>query len=225
LVVERPPPTADRSRPFGDIRHAATPVPHDPGEPSCRYLPSRVLSQPSYDAHWLRQASDVHRPRGLRYDRLTASVTRPPDPLLGFGSATGYSAHPYREGTRRLPGFLPFQRLPRPAVTGRLPHLPLPAPRFSQPPGGSDGGADSRVCSTPLALLGFWSSELHSGMIGYRRPVPCSFAVARPSQCPSLLGWVPAARPRRTCPSHDRSRTGPLVRLRGPASVLGLGRP
>lgn len=122
---------------------------------------------------------------------MTASITRPPDPLLGFGSASGHSAHPYREGTRRLPGFLPFQRLHRPAVTGRLPHLPLPAPRFSQPPGGSDGGADSRVCFTPLALLGFWSTELHSGTIGYRRPVPCSFAVARPSQRPSLSGWVP----------------------------------
>jgi len=63
-------------------------------------------------------------------------------------------------GHRDLLGFLPFQRRHHPFETDRIPALPLPVRRFSQPfDRSSFVRNDLRVYSTPLALVGSGSSE------------------------------------------------------------------
>jgi len=63
----------------------------DTRNPSCGFVPSRVLTRLRYDAHWLRQASGVqNRPRGpyttaKHWLSLTAYY-----PLLGFRPLQGH---------------------------------------------------------------------------------------------------------------------------------------
>jgi len=99
--------------------------------------------------------------------------------------------------------------------TGGIPHPPLPAHRFSQPPSRSDDGTDSRVYYTPLALQGFQPSELDSGAISSRLQPRTS------SPLPTLHGFLPHHKrhlllspPRRYCPPR-------LSPWRGPSSPCG----
>jgi hypothetical protein len=108
--------------------------------------------------------------------------------------------------------------------TGRLPSLPLPARRFSQPLSGSYDGTDLRVYSTPLALQGFKPSELHSGTIGGRLRPRAS------SPLPALHGFLPypgrhllLSPPRRKSPNRDSPRGKAPRPLAGTGLRLGLG--
>lgn len=83
-------------------------------------------------------------------------------------------------------GFLSFQRHDRNNATYRIPLLPLPVYRFSQHPNGSNVIADSRVYSTPQALLGFQPSESDRETTGYRFP-----ATHASSSLPALHGIHP----------------------------------
>jgi hypothetical protein len=82
--------------------------------PSCHYLLSGVLTRSRYDAHRLRQASDVSTP--------SRPSTRPPDIGLRFcplsscelQPAPRFAAHPYPSEGGISFGFFPFS-----AVTTR----------------------------------------------------------------------------------------------------------
>lgn len=99
--------------------------------------------------------------------------------------------------------------------TDGIPHPPLPAHRFSQPPSGSDDGTDLRVYSTPLAPQGFKPSEHDSEAIGGRlRPRAAS-------PLPALHGFLPhpgrhllLSPPRQYCPPR-------LSPWQGPSSPCG----
>jgi hypothetical protein len=84
-------------------------------------------------------------------------------------------------------GLFPFSAI----ITGRddtrLPAPSLPAHRFSQPLSRSFVPHDSRVYSTPQALLGLWSSEFDPETIGYPCRTPCSCVVVPSSWLPSCI--------------------------------------
>jgi hypothetical protein len=63
-----------------------------------------------YDAYWLRQASDVTRPRGPRNNHRTRdSVSH--YPLVGFTRLQGLDTHRHRLGTGASLGFFPFSAI------------------------------------------------------------------------------------------------------------------
>lgn len=96
-------------------------------------------------------------------------------------------------GTRKLPRFLPSQRHDHHNVTNRIPLLPLPAPRFSQPFSRSYADGDSRVCSTPLALPGLQPTELDFETITHRHPMDWRFRRSPPFMASfRRLGDIPA---------------------------------
>jgi len=77
-------------------------------QPSCCYLPSRVLTRPRYDAHRLRQASDV--------SYVLEALTRPPNVGLRFRlpsscelqPASRFAARPYPSEGGISFGLIPF---------------------------------------------------------------------------------------------------------------------
>lgn len=85
-------------------------------EPSCRYLPSRVLTQSRYDAHCLRQAQGVWTPSGPLHDHQTAGLPQFNYPLLGFDRLQGLIIRELRVRNPKIsPASLPFQRSNSPA--------------------------------------------------------------------------------------------------------------
>jgi len=99
--------------------------------PSCRYLPSRVLTPLNYDAYRLRQALIMPRPliqqppeRGSI--QILFSFRLQPTSGFSLGALTGL-------GTRILLGFIPSQRHHYYNATDEIPTSPLPTHRFSQP--------------------------------------------------------------------------------------------
>jgi hypothetical protein len=99
--------------------------------PSCRYLPSRVLTQLNYDAYRLRQALIMSRPYIQQPPerssvQLLSSFRLQPTSGFSLGALTGL-------GTRTLLGFIPSQRHHYYNATDEFPTSPLPTHRFSQP--------------------------------------------------------------------------------------------
>jgi hypothetical protein len=134
------------------VHGSSHPLP-DGTPPSCRYLPLRVLTWLRYDAHWLRQASDVRHPRGPRHNHRTEVCTSILYPLRGFSRLQG-SACTFI-GLGPTPSQVsPLSAPPSPDMTNRVPALPLSVLRFSQPLDRTYAVNDLRVYSTPLALLG-----------------------------------------------------------------------
>jgi hypothetical protein len=86
--------------------------------------------------------------------------------------------------------------------------------------------SDSRVYSTPQALLGSGPSEYYIGPIADRLQPACSHAVTHPTWFPS---WgclqLPAAGPAGPYPLRISITTWTLAALRQPAPILGFGRP
>jgi hypothetical protein len=127
---------------------------------------------------------------------------------MSFSSAARHSARLHRERSPAPPRVIALTAPPSAVETGRLPTLPLPARRFSQPLSGSDDGTDLRVYSTPLALQGFRPSELDSEAIdGRLRP-------RTPAPLPALHGFLPhherqllLSPPRRFYPNRDYPRS------------------
>ena len=156
-------------------------------EPSCRCLSPRVLSRSRYDAHWLRQASDVQNT--LEALTTTARSRFPMNDAILFQTSVdmqGMSCRCHQVGILGPPWVLfPFSAI----ITGRddtrLPVPSLPAHRFSQPLSRSFVPHDLRVCSTPQALLGLWPSKLDPETIGYPCRTPCSCVVVSSSWLPS----------------------------------------
>jgi len=107
---------------------------------------------------------------------------------------TGYSHCAFTVlGTRELLRFFPFQRYNHHNVTNKISLLPLLAPRFSQPFSKSYADGDLRVYSTPLALPGLQSSELHFGTIIHRHPMNLLFRRYPPFMASfRMLGDIPA---------------------------------
>jgi hypothetical protein len=123
--------------------------------PSYRCLLSRVLTQPCYDAHWLRQASDVHNHlRGPRHDHQTLACALVHYPLVSFDRFQGL-AHIYTGGIPAPPWVHSLIALSLADATNEVPTSPLPAHRFSQPSDRKNVGTNLWVYSTPQALLGF----------------------------------------------------------------------
>lgn len=129
---------------------------------------------------------------------------------MSFSSAARHSARLHRDRSPAPPRVLALIAPSSSVETGGIPNPPLPAPRFSQPPSGSDDGTDLRVYSTPLALQGFEPSELDSGTIGGRLRPRAS------SPLPALHGFLPhherhllLSPPRRYCPSRLSPRRSP----------------
>jgi len=69
--------TSEPVRPSGGSERTDTAVIADREQPSCRYLPSRGLQQPPYNAYWLHRAPGVRRPRGPRNGHPMTRITRP----------------------------------------------------------------------------------------------------------------------------------------------------
>jgi hypothetical protein len=143
---------------------------------------------------------------------------------MSFNSASRHSARRHRDRGPAPPRVLALTAPPSAVETGRLPTLPLPARRFSQPLSGSDDGTDLRVYSTPQALQGFRPSEPDSEAIGGRlRP-------RAPSSLPALHVFLPRherhlllSPPRRYYPNRDSPR-GKAPRLLAETGFrLGLG--
>jgi len=85
-------------------------------EPSCRYLPFRVLTQSRYDAHCLRQAQGVCTPSGPLRDHRTVVLPQFNYPLVGFDRLQGLIIRELRvRNPRTSPAFSPFQRYHFPA--------------------------------------------------------------------------------------------------------------
>jgi hypothetical protein len=126
---------------------------------------------------------------------------------MSFSSASRHSARRHRDRGPAPPRVFALTAPPSAVETGRLPTLPLPARRFSQPLSGSDDGTDLRVYSTPQALQGFRPSEPDSEAIGGRlRP-------RAPSPLPALHVFLPRherhlllSPPRRYYPNRDSPR-------------------
>jgi len=143
---------------------------------------------------------------------------------MSFSSASRHSAHLHRDRSPVPPRVLALIAPPSAVETGRLPTLPLPARRFSQPLSGSYDGTDLRVYSTPLALQGFRPSEPDSEAIGGRlRP-------RTPSPLPALHVFLPhherhllLSPPRRYYPNRDSPRGKAPRPLAGTGFRLGLG--
>lgn len=127
-------------------------------------------------------------PRGPRNDRpITVSHYRI-HPLSDFSRLQGMSCRCHQVGILGPPWVLfPFSAI----ITGRddtrLPVPSLPAHRFSQPLSRSFVPHDSRVYSTPQALLGLWPSEPDPERIGYPCRTPCSCVVVSSSWLPSCI--------------------------------------
>lgn len=143
---------------------------------------------------------------------------------MSFNSASRHSARRHRDRGPAPPRVLALTAPPSAVETGRLPTLPLPARRFSQPLSGSDDDTDLRVYSTPQALQGFRPSEPDSEAIGGRlRP-------RAPSPLPALHVFLPRherhlllSPPRRYYPNRDSPR-GKAPRLLAETGFrLGLG--
>jgi hypothetical protein len=143
---------------------------------------------------------------------------------MSFSSASRHSARRHRDRGPAPPRVFALTAPPSAVETGRLPTLPLPARRFSQPLSGSDDGTDLRVYSTPQALQGFRPSEPDSEAIGGRlRP-------RAPSPLPALHVFLPhherhllLSPPRRYYPNRDSPR-GKAPRLLAETGFrLGLG--
>jgi len=132
-------------------------------DPSCGYVPSRVLTRLRYDAHWLRQASGVqNRPRGPYTTAKHSLSLTAFYPLIGFSPLQG-DRHTNTGWDRRLPRFCPLQRHHRPTCKPSFQTRRILAHRFSQPPGRINVRNDLQVYSTPQALLGFGLQRLSPG--------------------------------------------------------------
>jgi hypothetical protein len=92
------------------VHGSSHPLP-DETPPSCRYLPLRVLTWLRYDAHWLRQASDVQHPRGHRHNHRTEVVHFCPLSSSRLQPTTRSSMHFHRFGTDAFSGFFPFSAI------------------------------------------------------------------------------------------------------------------
>jgi hypothetical protein len=108
--------TSEQVRPSGGFERTRNRNPYEPRQPSCRYLLSRGLQQPPYDAYRLRRAPGVHRPRGPRNSRPMTRITRPttssyelqlgfkafrtPTPGQGPGASQGFCPHSATIGRR-----------------------------------------------------------------------------------------------------------------------------
>jgi len=155
-------------------------------EPSCRSLSPRVLSRSRYDAHWLRQASDV-----LNVLEALATTAQRQFPIIEsilLQTLVDHKACPAavtRLGSWDLPGFRPFQRYHHRTRQTRLPVSQLPTHRFSQPHSRSFVPHDLRVYSTPKALLGSWPSKLDPETIGHPHRTPGSCVVVSSPWLPS----------------------------------------
>jgi len=90
-------------------------LPEETG-PSCRYLPSRVLTWWRYDAHCLRQAQGVSTPSGPLHNHRTAGLPQFNYPLVGFDRLQGLIIRELRVRNPKIsPASLPFQRYHPPA--------------------------------------------------------------------------------------------------------------
>jgi hypothetical protein len=131
-------------------------------EPSCCYLSPRVLSRSRYDAHWLRQASNV-----LNVHEALDTTARQQFPTIVSSSSrlqpTSRHFLPLSPGwdPGTSLGYRSFQRRHHRTRHAKLPVSQLPIHRFSQPHNRSFAPHGSRVYSTSLALLGFRPSKYY----------------------------------------------------------------
>jgi hypothetical protein len=148
---------------------------------------------------WLRQASDVSTstrpstqspPRQFPIVMTSSSRLRPTSRL-------SHLHHPDRFPEISL-GFGPFQRRYHRTSPTSFQTRRSPLTGFCNLSAGTTAPHDSRVYSTPMALLGYRSTEFYPETIGIRLPDPCFFIVFPSLWVSFLVGSaIPACHPPR----------------------------
>jgi hypothetical protein len=194
------------------------------GFPSCCCLASRVLTRPRYDAHWLRQASDVWY--ALEALDTTTRLGLPLSSTVLLWTSASYKVCGYAltAWNSAPPLVSPLSAPSSPDMTAEIPLLLLPVCRFSQPLDETTSAVTRGFIPPRRHSQGYGPSEPDPKPIAGRFRPACFFAVSLPYMV--SFRWTEAFHSHAATVFPFATHHPPApIHLAADGSILGLSQP